>query len=569
MAQTPPGWYPFLHLYTLDTLMRLSLLRMTVLFSFLILGGCSSSDGTEQENDGTSTLDAGADVGGNNGGLDAGNTTTDMGSTDDVGAAVDADDPNDTGDASDTGDAVDAGTELTFARFCQSLTDEWSEYTNRCYSQGFYDQDRKDQIVQPCLRKADWVAMGGLSFDPDAAQTCLDNIAASACERRELDLQFPECQDVISGQQATGESCVNHQGWLVNLSPCADGWCSNQTCPGACEPWRQEGEPCSQVDVGTCGPGLRCSTVTKLCVPIPQVGDECQFTCEDGVACVPSDGTYRCAVIPYFGACEPDEDDLCYGESYCVDGTCQWQVARGDRCRSNTNCPAGDVCFDSDGFNNGELGVCTIPLAENATCYNALQSACADGLDCVPDGGRRSCQVSAAVGEPCKEWRCAAGAWCDVDAGANGTCRAVGDLGDPCARANRPETCRNDLVCVDQICREPGEVGDPCDLSWNPTCVEGLFCSRETATCVPPAGLDQPCNPRWESTCSDGLGCDCPTDDESCSDFNVTNPQDVCKPALAVGDVCFRDSECASHTCRDSNNDDVETCQPALCFGPI
>lgn len=126
------------------------------------------------------------------------------------------------------------------------------------------------------------------------------------------------------------------------------------------------------------------------------------------------------------------------------------------------------------------------------------------------------------------------------------------------------ERCVDGATCADDgICRVTVEAGGACDAlspcGWQLTCEDG--------TCVGLGGAEGDlCDVAAEGACSGGLAC-------------VRHPIDdygVCGPALARGEACDRDRECADPlVCVRSQCDDVPlegeacsgTCEPGRVCG--
>lgn len=464
--------------------------------------------------------------------------------------------------AADAGADIPGPATLTFEEFCTEYLDAYVAYIDSCYPPSDTQLDA-ESISKRCLDVAQNAEPGEFDFDGELAATCVQNLRTTPCAGIDTTILFPECLDVVKGAQVTGETCHENSYWFkIPLNSCADGWCGRDTCPRTCHPWRQMGESCDDSAGSECAPNLYCDS--NICVPLLEPNNSCVFSdrCVAEYACF---NGFCQEAIPYGGPCSRS-DDRCIGNSTCLGGSCRWNVETGDTCEARRNCPVGDACIDPDGEGTGVLGTCEPWSLAGEPCGGLFEQDCAPELDCIDN----FCVPFGQAGEPCTQGKCVAGTWCrDVDVDAD-QCTPLGQLGDNCAHFDGsswgPHGCVDGLTCVAGTCRAAGALGDPCEPFFIDSCQAGLFCSKVTRQCETPAGLDEPCNPGFPATCAAGLACDCGTNDSDClSRLETQDPADLCKPALAAGDVCWRGSECESRWCRDHDRDGTSNCEPVTC----
>jgi hypothetical protein len=153
------------------------------------------------------------------------------------------------------------------------------------------------------------IAVGRISYDGDAAATCLDGIAAESCSDYSMDVATSSemvCSDFIMPLVATGGGCTQ------------DYECTTNNCVGA-----------------TVTPGGQ--NTDGACMALPGVGQACSVNCQTGLYCG-FDGT-------------------------SASDTCLSLKADGASCQSSSEC-AGRQC---PGSGSGDAGTC----ATGATCDGA------------------------------------------------------------------------------------------------------------------------------------------------------------------------------------------------------
>ncbi|MFO0746624.1 MAG: hypothetical protein U1F43_13280 [Myxococcota bacterium] len=205
--------------------------------------------------------------------------------------------------------------------------------------------------------------------------------------------------------------------------------------------------------------------------------------------------------------------------------------------------------------------------AAGASCE---REACAAGLVCEPstpgpEPGSVTCAVCQPLpvaGEPCDQYRCAGGAWCDTGDGGAATpmCAAVLDVDEACGDGTQCASgfCHPEL----HACASGGFAGDPCAAAAD--CRDGGFC--DAGACAPRrpngAACDAP-DACLAGVCEVGR-CGAP-DGASCSYDGVCagrcdEGQGVCVSRLADGAGCETASDCTSDYCTYDGHVCAERC---------
>ena len=203
----------------------------------------------------------------------------------------------------------------------------------------------------------------------------------------------------LAGTRANGAVCgVSSQ--------CASAFCNigpNSLC-GTCQPVPQPGDPCKSTS--ECQYNLDCPIVAPatsgVCTVRSGVGGSCDAThpCGAGLACIGSDsttgtpGTCQTGSTVVGATCNYQTGPGCSSEVYlhCTSGTCQQEpvVAGGQPCgevgTSYVECAAGGLCVKPAG---SELGTCSAPVANGASCDSLLGPPCLSPAKCISkvDGG--------------------------------------------------------------------------------------------------------------------------------------------------------------------------------------
>jgi hypothetical protein len=259
--------------------------------------------------------------------------------------------------------------------------------------------DASMQHDRRVVRSVAAVSVGAMAFDPLAAKSCLDALAAESCEADGVVARetLIACDAVFTERAAEGEPCYA-------ASDCAG---IDAACEGGCE------EACC---AGTCTVGS---------------------TLADGEAC---DGTAPCEASSHCGY-----DDMGVG-------TCQPKVGAGEPCTAADACTKGNACDPGS-------GKCFQQAATGAACNPALAAdGCAHRNEYCDESASK-CTPLPGVGQPCAtnglftEGACAPFAEC-----IEGTCRARPSEGDACTNGSCGSpvrgilspvlTCSDMAVCV-------------------------------------------------------------------------------------------------------------------------
>jgi hypothetical protein len=484
---------------------------------------------------------------------DGGRREPDAGDAADA-SAVDANDVDSTVDEladPDAGDAGDAGPDeptetLELASYCEQLAALYYEYLHACYGAAAYPDSEREQRVEAyrsrCMQVEPAIEAGRVAFDDERAHSCVEDSKVGGCAR-----QFGGslCEGVFQGLLEPGDDCYGEETliFMVGVSACADGFCDEQAaCPGTCRALPERGDDC---DEGRCHASDYCDG-EDTCRARKAAGESCveSFECPIDFVCteVDDERTCRSLVLREGGACSASEP--CGGVTTCLDGECTFARSLGEPCALQSQCPEDARCI---------LSECAEPGGAGAECTH--DPDCQPTFVCNTTLASPECVALPVAGEPCVRERCEAGASCrhDVDDG-DGTCRAQVGPGDSCLVGALPvdDRCQEGLHCVeDGTCEPPGELGEPCAAFTRESCVEELWCSRQTYTCQASAGQGEPCNPAWLTSCAEGLGCDCGVEDTSlCSNYpREHQATDTCQPLVEGGGDCFRQGECMSGSC--------------------
>lgn len=228
--------------------------------------------------------------------------------------------------------------------------------------------------------------------------------------------------------------------------------------------------------------------------------------------------------------------DTC--RAYSSDGASSGESCEVERCRDSLRCVEG-VCVST--------GRWTEPCSRSGECDEGL--VCSDdvcrGPRAIPEGER--CEW--ADYEPCVE-----GTYCEPDPGfgVSGTCQPVADRAAACTE---DEGCAGALVCVDEVCGDLPTGGERCSERYQ--CADGFFC-HDALRCEPlPVGLGDPCHYEW-GLCPAGHICvsgycearrgegePCSTGGDSClEDLYCHRDTNTCASALPEGSPCVRNDRC-------------------------
>lgn len=245
------------------------------------------------------------------------------------------------------------------------------------------------------------VASGSLSYDADAAATCLDMRQNRACDDA-LSRAASVCDHVFVGTRRTGEACAFP-------TECVSDVCNVPSCSMAC---------CA----GTCGDAPTLVAIGQSCAAGP---------CVDGAYC---DASETCsALLPAGAACTSILD--CQVDLICGDSshTCLKPAARGQAC----NPADSSLLACAVGACDAVSKTCVPYVFAGAAC-DPNNNLCGFALSCDPASSK--CTAGPALGESCSS-RCAADGYCKWDSTTGtGICVPLGAKGDSCTTDAACET---------------------------------------------------------------------------------------------------------------------------------
>ena len=222
---------------------------------------------------------------------------------------------------------------------------------------------------------------GRTSFDAEAAQRCLDLLAAEECDEADL-----ACEDALVGKVATGDACTESTECAGNAY-CREGL----DCLGTCVATLGVGEACPGTDFDECGAGFFCSA-EGVCTAEKANGEPCDYSEEcSSYYCDYTEEGSRCVEIPPdyvkdIGAlCDFDQE--CKPDLHCPQGTCTAAGEIGEPCP----CVSEAYCSEdsADAF-----GVCVARIPQGEACE--ISGQCATGI--CDDG---VCEKPSGLGGPC------------------------------------------------------------------------------------------------------------------------------------------------------------------------
>ena len=245
----------------------------------------------------------------------------------------------------------------------------------------------QDQLIAEAIAA---VAFGDLTYDPAAAETCIQTLTTASCEGFSLFTRsiLEVCDQVFGNRRNNGDPCVT-AAQCAGIGAICEGSCGDGGCPGTCRGVSaagQEGDPCSELE--PCGNGFRCvysdENMQDECIPLSGPNEPCvPFGCIEGYACDTSSNPPRCFQQAASGSsCNPaleyacaDLNEYCSGEqqrcvplprpgeacgvnqladyycarmAYCADGSCEQLPAAGEPCIGNGVCLGQLQCTSGD-----------------------------------------------------------------------------------------------------------------------------------------------------------------------------------------------------------------------------
>jgi len=538
--------------------MKRSLILVVVLGGLSLAGGCGG--GTPVDSDGTG---GGAGEGTGGGGDDEGTggeaADGSGGEETDGSGGTSSGSGASSGVGGSTGGMGGMGGTFGAAEFCEEQAAAYCSWSERCRDETVSCEEWGGYIliVRECEDALASLEQGYLEFHQDVALACVEAAEGAVCAGPPF-IQ-PEVQEACTGVfvgTVPLEGDCTLAGFGNLFDECAEGFCLRSQgptgvteCVGTCTAYKTSGETCAGSD--RCAEGLYC--MGGECSPPLGVGEDCAGAiCEDGLVCSQIAPT-TCRQPGEVGAdCSDDYD--CAGVAACLDDLCALEVAEGEHCRSNESCAEGLYC-------NYEDQLCTPFLGDGDTCDSGYDQ-CVDGYACSSANPSTCVVWYGAENDACGAYGCEEGLWCDQSSDEVGVC--IAKLGDG-ADCNADTTCQDGLYCMDDgNCHAPGELDDPCSVFTEPSCVQGLFCDRETVLCKEARAEDETCNPGMPLTsCQEGLYCACLAD-ECPAVSSGHDPEDVCVLQLEDGEYCTSGEECVSGFCSSTLSECAEP-PPANC----
>lgn len=441
---------------------------------------------------------------------------------------------------------TDADAPQTSADYCAAFGKALCTWRSACAQDDCLTWGGYQRFQQECTDAQASEAAGFLTFVPEVAVACLEVVDSESSTCLASGPPFfrasvtAACRGVFAGTVANGDECGRGDFASV-FDECANGFCvlSAGECLGSCSAYLQADEDCT---AGVCEPGLFCNDFS--CGPPRALGEDCSASvCEAGLQCGGEPPT--CRDPGPVGADCIDRFD-CESPAECVDEKCAIDLGVGELCRTAGSCAAGLFCD----YYATPAAVCATRLAPSSPCSSSIAGACVDGYSCSQVEPYVCVETLGGLNEPCGPYyACEGDLWCDSVELSVGTCRAPVPLDGECTQSL---ACATGLYCVGSEpakCGPSGGSGEPCSVFEPLSCQGELFCARDTVTCAAPRAANETCNPSVaERACQDGLFCECLSPD--CPTISSSHqPQDVCAPRRADGQVCTYGYECSGGYC--------------------
>jgi hypothetical protein len=307
---------------------------------------------------------------------------------------------------------------------------------------------------------------------------------------------FLVCGAVLTGKITTGGACVGDVACRDRATEicmtgnlCGGGHCQRPESVAA-------GQPCvdgrDECPLGTVCRAHPFPGGPTSCVPAGAPGEPCLYLgdCQAGLYC------HRTTVDRSLGTCQPVQlGNPCAGSwecpqrLACVAGACVAGKKPGESCTvqavdnentTHSDCAVFSYCIDLDGSGRrcrstsplgGPCGVFPDPPGSDAVIECDLGSSCNDLLG--PERNQGVCQPNGHAGEECLHRVCVPPAECRGSPFDTLTCMlppVPQPLGSPCS-INDARTCTDDAYCQSDTpgategpgtCRPLGQLGDPC-----------------------------------------------------------------------------------------------------------
>lgn len=266
------------------------------------------------------------------------------------------------------------------------------------------------------LQRLEDIARGAVSYDGSRAAACINDIAASSCDRIELAMSWKGerlCERFEHGLIPDGGACSHDEECTSNGCSSDSSTCFGACCPGHCAP---------HVSVGA---GGDCGTD--------------RARCEDGLTC--SNGICR-RDHPVGAGCTLFED--CPGGLVCNGGTCSPPPTEGELCTHASHCATIDLSCETTAldpvYNPIRNCLAAVDVGQPCRLPGEITERPPCKADAVCEAQHHICVPLPAVGEDCPDGACAPGAFCiGVPEGTptRNVCRALLPVGAACTRGEQ------------------------------------------------------------------------------------------------------------------------------------
>jgi hypothetical protein len=271
----------------------------------------------------------------------------------------------------------------TIASAYESIGTLWTQRYGECFKMSpAMIAAEGDGIPETAAALAAAKAAGRIDYVAADAQACADAVTDATCAVLEYD-EFPECDGVLVGKVANGDTCYAYD-------ECATGYCTGavtETCPSTCAAFKAVGVEC--YDGEECGENEcmwdpadsrpECTAVT----PPGAEGEACSNTwprCQMGLTCK-------------------------WNETFTAE-TCQPRGGLGASCMGDQDCNVALGCDWAD-----DPHTCKPRVGLGESCLDAV---CGYGLYCSLGAGSK-CAEYPVVGEDCSETTACWTGYCDLE----------------------------------------------------------------------------------------------------------------------------------------------------------
>lgn len=404
-----------------------------------------------------------------------------------------------------------------------------------------------------------------------------------------------KCMENSCGKVPNGRKCGKNDDCISDH--CADGYCCNDTCDGACLSCNQTGFEGQCRSVGRGMMHSKCQVEKGTTCGMTGVCDgfgSCSVYAEDTTCSSPSCSSDDVASTPGTcdgnGVCEPPMQVKC-APYKCIGTTCATKCTTDMQCSGMNTCVSGSCGTKPMGAVCAAAAECSSNFCvDGICCESACQGACLTcGLSSSPG---RCVNVAAGRDDPHKQCKDTGVASCGTDGKCDGSgaCRRYG--GDTLCSS---EICNSGSYTPPAMCSASGQCLAPSSRSCFPYVCNGSRCFTSCTqnsqcvspnTCVngscglKPAGAScsgaSECKaaPDGKQYCSQGVCCNSPCSG-TCQACNVNGSVGICSsvPNGTADKTCPNKgvSTCGTNgTCRNGACDVYQTnnqCKAPSCSG--